>query len=221
LSSLVIFDGDGVLYDTEMLMSALQIEMLKGFGMPITDADVRPYLGLTGAEMYRDLEKRFGILLPADFNEQFVQRYRALMAEHLPLMPGALALLDRLKVPACICTNSTRLRFDVTLASTGLDKYFPGRAFCVDDVARGKPAPDLYLHACAHMKTAPTDALIVEDSIMGIRAGTAAGCRVIGFAGGAHCPPDHDTSLVEAGAEIVCHDMATLGSLLAREGLLL
>ena len=221
MSSLVIFDGDGVLYDTEMLMSALQIEMLQGYGMPITYDDVRPYLGLTGAEMYRDLEKRFGVALPADFNEQFVQRYGKLMAQHLPVMPGALALLDRLDRPACICTNSTRLRFDVTLASTGLDKYFSGRAFCLDDVARGKPAPDLYLHACAHMMTAPEDALIVEDSIMGIRAGRTAGCRVVGFAGGAHCPPDHDRALIEAGAETVCHDMATLGSLLAREGLLL
>ncbi len=219
MAKLVIFDGDGVLYDTEPLMNLLQIEQLALHGVHVADADIRGYIGLPGATMYRDFEKRFGVTLPDDFNAQFVRAYGEKVRALSPLMPGATLLLDGLSAPACICTNSTRLRFDVTLAATGLDAYFKGREFCLDDVTRGKPAPDLYLHASKQMKTAPSDALVIEDSMSGVKAGRAAGCRVVGFAGGSHCEPGHDRTLTEAGAETVCHDMTTLASLLAREKL--
>jgi HAD superfamily hydrolase (TIGR01509 family) len=219
LAKLVIFDGDGVLYDTEPLMNSLQIEQLAAHGIKVTMDDIRAYIGMTGVAMYQDFERRFGVTLPDDFNAEFVRTYAERVRTESPLMPGATLLLDGLSAPACICTNSTRLRFDVTLAATGLDAYFKGHDFCLDDVTRGKPAPDLYLYACKQMKTASADALVVEDSLKGVEAGRAAGCRVVGFAGGSHCEPGHDRALKEAGAETVCHDMTTLASLLAREKL--
>jgi HAD superfamily hydrolase (TIGR01509 family) len=147
-------------------------------------------------------------------NLRFVKRYREVLAEGFSAMPGVLDILDGLTVPYCVATNSTRLRLEVTLEAAGLAERFAGRAFCLDDVTRGKPAPDLFLHAAKSLGAAPSDAVVVEDSLHGVAAAKAAGMRVFGFTGGSHCPPELADRLAEAGAERVLSSMQALKPLL-------
>jgi beta-phosphoglucomutase-like phosphatase (HAD superfamily) len=83
-------------------------------------------------------------------------------------------------------------------------------------VQRGKPAPDLFLHAAEQMSVAPEACVVIEDSIYGIAAARAAGMRAFGFAGGSHCGADHGLKLTEAGAHLVFEDMRGLPALLDR-----
>jgi beta-phosphoglucomutase-like phosphatase (HAD superfamily) len=92
---------------------------------------------------------------------------------------------------------------------TGLAGLFE-HVFSAVEVQRGKPAPDLFLHAAARMGVPPRDCLVVEDSVFGIRAARSAGMRVIGFAGGGHCGPEHEQRLADAGAEMITRSMLDL-----------
>jgi HAD superfamily hydrolase (TIGR01509 family) len=217
---LFIFDGDGVLYDTEPVVCRVQADVITALGFPIAPEDARAHIGKTGAEFYSAMAERFRTTLPADMNERFVKRYGEILAAGLAPMPGALELIARLAVPYYLATNSTRLRLDVTLAATGLAKVFDGRAVCLDDVARGKPAPDIFLLAARKMNVAPAECLIIDDNIAGIVAATAAGMPAIGFVGASHNAPDQAERLIAAGAQSVCRSMGEVARLLARDGAL-
>ena len=216
MSGLVVFDGDGVLYDTEPVISRVQAEIVSALGYPITQAETHAYVGKTGAEFYRAMGERFGTKLPDDMNARFVKRYGEILADGLEPIAGVRDLIGRLKVPFCLATNSTRARLVVTLAASGLAEIFAGRAFCLDDVARGKPAPDLFLHAAETMGAAPADCLVIDDNVAGITGGIAAGMRAIGFVGASHNSAGQAERLLAAGAETVCPDMAAFAQLLAR-----
>jgi HAD superfamily hydrolase (TIGR01509 family) len=211
---LVIFDGDGVLYDTEPVVCRVQADVITALGHPITDADARTHIGKTGAEFYAAMAERFAMTIPSDINQRFVKRYTEILAEGLETIPGVRELIAGLTVPYCLATNSTRLRLDVTLKATGLTDVFEGRAFCLDDVARGKPAPDLFLLAAKTMGVAPADCLVIDDNIAGITAARAAGMRAVGFVGASHNAPGQADTLIAAGAERVCATMDEFGALL-------
>lgn len=216
---LIVFDGDGVLYDTEPVVCRVQADVITALGFPITEADARAHIGRTGAEFYAAMAERFHTTLPNDMNARFVARYEEILADGLDPIPGVRDLIVRLLVPYCLATNSTRSRLDVTLKATGLAETFAGRAFCLDDVTRGKPAPDLFLHAAKTMGAAPADCLVIDDNVHGIAAGIVAGMRTVGFIGASHNGPDQEAKLIAAGAETVCRDLAGFADLLAREGL--
>jgi HAD superfamily hydrolase (TIGR01509 family) len=217
-NDLVIFDGDGVLYDTEPVVCRVQADVITALGFPITEADARSHIGKTGAEFYAAMAERFKTTLPNDMNARFVERYTEILAEGLALIPGVSELIGRLDVPYCLVTNSTRLRLDVTLAAAGLSDTFKGRAFCLDDVKRGKPSPDMFLLAIDAMEVAPADCLAIDDNVHGIQAARAAGIRAVGFIGASHNPPGQAERLIAAGAEHVCRDMDTFADLLAQRG---
>lgn len=220
MRNLLIFDGDGVLYDTEPVVCRVQADVVTAVGYPITPEDARPHIGKTGAQFYRAMEERFETTLPADMNERFVERYSAILSQGLAPIPGVRELIARLSVPYCLATNSTRARLDVTLAATGLGPLFAGRFFCLDDVARGKPAPDLFALAAKTLGADPAGCLVIDDNVHGITAGIAAGMRVIGFVGASHNGADQAAKLTAAGAEAVCTDMAAFADLLGRAGFL-
>ncbi len=218
MTQLVIFDGDGVLYDTEPVVGRVQADVITALGFPITLADTQSHTGKTGAEFYAAMAERFGMTIPDDINQRFVTRYAEVLADGLAPIRGVRDLIDRLNVPFCLATNSTRGRLDVTLAATGLADIFKDRAFCLDDVARGKPAPDMFLLAAKTMRAAPGDCLCIDDNIPGIQAARAAGMRAIGFTGNSHTAPGQAERLIAAGAESVCADMSTFETLLAQRG---
>jgi len=101
-------------------------------------------------------------------------------------MDGVAAVLEGMRVAFCLATSSSPRRLALSLRASGLTAFFAVRCFTASEVQRGKPAPDLFLHAAARMGVAPARCLVIEDSELGVRAGLAAGMAVWHFAGGCH-----------------------------------
>lgn len=185
--SLVIFDCDGVLVDSEMLSAAVLMAMMEEVGLPITPEIFREdFLGRSFASAARRVDQRFGRPLPDDFQARYRERLFARMRRELKPMNGVFEVLRSLRTPYCLATSSTPQRLAISLETTGLAAFFEGRAFTAAEVPRGKPAPDLFLHAAARMGVPPEGCLVLEDSEMGVEAGRAAGMEVWHFTGGAH-----------------------------------
>lgn len=184
---LVIFDCDGVLVDSEGISAAVLTEELARFGVTITPEFVRDYcLGRSFPTVARSIRGMFDLQLPEDFEA----RYRAVLLQRyeceLKTTEGIETVLTRLDRAACVATSSSPPRVKKTLQLTGLDRFFGDRVFTASMVARGKPAPDLFLHAAREMGVEPGRTLVIEDSQPGVRAGQAAGMEVVLFAGGTH-----------------------------------
>ena len=207
----VIFDLDGCLVDSETLaLEALAAEM-RALGIAdATWADLREdFLGVTLSVVCRYVAERLGRPCPSDYAENFYRRLYASYAAGLRTIDGVVELLDRLRAAGLaigIATGGSVDRMQHSLRDTGLDKYFAGRAFSADQVARGKPAPDLVLHAAHELGVAPEDCAVVEDSPHGILGAVAAGMRAIGFVGGSHMEGIRERQaerLRDAGADVV------------------
>ncbi len=121
--------------------------------------------------------------------------------------------LDRIALPTCIASSGTHDHLRYTLGLTGLYERFRGRIFSAEDVANGKPAPDLFLHAAGRMAAGPAGCVVVEDSRPGVEAARAAGMRVLAFAGGLS-----PAGALEGPDTIVFDDMRELPRLLERDG---
>jgi HAD superfamily hydrolase (TIGR01509 family) len=125
-------------------------------------------------------------------------------------------MLTALPQRRCVASSSAPERLRHSLSLTGLLRCFEPHVFSATEVARGKPAPDLFLFAAASMQVAPVGCVVIEDSVPGVQAAVAAGMRAIGFTGGGHCRPGHAERLRAAGAAAVTDAMAALPALVAR-----
>jgi HAD superfamily hydrolase (TIGR01509 family) len=214
---LVIFDCDGVLIDSEPLSIRADVECLAEYGVAIGyDEILERYTGISLAAMVADLEARFGRPLPG-FAERYRQLVRPRFEAELKAMPGVAAVIDSLVCRRCIASSSSPEGLRHTLSLVGLYERFQPHIFSAAEVARGKPAPDLFLHAAARMGVEPRRCVVIEDSLPGIAAAIAAGMTAIGFTGGGHCRPDHAARLSAAGAALVVAQMAELPAALARD----
>lgn len=186
---LVIFDCDGVLIDSEVISARMLIAELAAHGVRIDMAYVaRHFLGRSYPVVLQSVREDFGIDLPARFEADYRARLMAAFEADLRVMPGVTDVIDRLAVPYCAATSSSPVRAARSLQLSGLSGRFEGRLFTASEVARGKPAPDLFLHAAARMGADPERCLVIEDSLMGLRAAHAAGMRRCWFTGGSHMP---------------------------------
>ena len=215
---LLIFDCDGVLIDSELIACRLDAEELTAVGYPCTVEDIaRDFIGLSGKEMFATVERHLGRPLPEGFVETTHKHLMEAFTKELQAMPGigdAIAGVAAAGWSDCVASSSSPPRLRHTLGLTGLWPHFEGRVFSAAMVARGKPAPDLFLHAAAAMG-APTQAcLVVEDSSAGVEAARAAGMAVLGFTGGSHCTPEHGDRLLAKGAARLFSDMAQLPDLI-------
>ena len=182
---LVIFDCDGVLIDSERLGVKVDVIALRELGWPLSEAEViERFVGRSDRDNQAAIEAHLGRKLPDGWGDQVVERYRKVFAAELTPVAGVHEALDRIALPTCVASGGTHEHLRYTLELTGLYDRFAGRIFSADDVAVGKPAPDLFLHAAAQMGAAPARCVVVEDSRPGVDAGRAAGMRVLGFAGG-------------------------------------
>jgi HAD superfamily hydrolase (TIGR01509 family) len=207
---LVIFDCDGVLVDSEMLSVRADIECLAEHGIELSaDEILERYTGISMAGMLKDLEVRFGRKLPG-FANRHHDRLRLLFEEGLQPIPGIVEVLDSLGLPSCVASSGTPERIEHALSLVGLLDRFHPHLFSAVEVRHGKPAPDLFLHAAVRMGVAPARCVVIEDSLPGVAAAVAAGMTAIGFTGGSHCPPAHDSRLLERGAALVVGSMAEL-----------
>jgi HAD superfamily hydrolase (TIGR01509 family) len=210
---LVIFDCDGVLVDSELISSRVLAQTLTRYGLPTTPANAqRDYEGL----LLRDIDARAGAklgrALPVDWIEVFQAERANVFRRELQPVGGAAEAVERIVaagVPVCVASQGMIEKTRLSLALTGLDRLFSEELlFSAWLVERGKPFPDLFLHAAATLGVEPGCCAVVEDSVSGATAAVAAGMRAIGYAA------DGDgAKLRQAGAEVVSSMRAVPGVL--------
>ncbi len=206
----MIFDCDGVLVDSEPIANRVLCEALIGVGLDCDAAETeRATRGLSMASVLTWAAAELGRPLPDDFVERVQARTFAAFRAGLEPVPGVAAALERIPIPICVASSGEAEKIRLSLGLTGLLPRFEGRVFSATEVGRGKPYPDLFLHAARVMGAAPAACAVVEDSLPGVEAGHAAGMTVLAYADGRDAGP-----LAAAGARVFA-DMAELPDLLA------
>jgi len=211
---LVIFDCDGVLVDSERLAVRVEAAVLAELGWPLSQAEViERFMGRSQAFMAQAILDRLGDRLPGDWQDRLDRRYRAAFDAELAPVDGVVEALDRIATPTCVASGGSHEMLRHTLGLTGLYDRFEGRIFSASEVAEGKPAPDLFLHAAARLGAEPAACAVVEDSRYGVEAARAAGMRAFGYTGGL-TPPDR----LAGPRTVLFDDMRRLPDLLAAAG---
>ncbi|MBF4566244.1 HAD family phosphatase [Plantibacter sp. VKM Ac-2876] len=185
---LVIFDCDGTLVDTERISVRVNLQLLNEVGGDYTEAEVRELFVGASLETYATLvEQRLGKPLEADWIQRWSDMFRGICERELEAVDGVVDALDGIAatgVPLCVASNGMLHDVVRNLGQVGIHDRFDGRIFSATDVAVGKPAPDLFLHAAADFDTPPERCAVVEDSVVGVLAARAAGMTVYAYAGG-------------------------------------
>ncbi|GGE14239.1 haloacid dehalogenase [Aureimonas endophytica] len=204
--SLVMFDCDGVLIDSEILAARVEAEMLRDYGCELSPEELaHRFAGLTWARIMELLTAETGITFPDDLKDRVGAEFDRRAPKELVAIEGVNEMLDALELPRCICSNSSSAQLKFMLSHVGLWDRFRPYVYPSREVGEGhpKPAPDVYLHGCAEFGVRPRQAIVLEDSVHGVAAAVAAGCRVVGFTGASHSYPGHGEALSDAGAETV------------------
>jgi HAD superfamily hydrolase (TIGR01509 family) len=209
--TLVIFDCDGVLVDSEVIAFDVLRQMLAELGKPMSLAECRQrFIGRRTPDVLAEIELELGRSIPADTGA----RMKALLFERfrreLRPVAGVKDAIAHLPGPICVASSSSPERIALSLEVTGLAPLFSTHVFSAEQVAEGKPAPDLFLFAAKSMGAAPRETIVIEDSTPGILAALRAGMAVIGFAGASHSDDRLASALQEAGANIVLTSMKEL-----------
>ncbi|MGW7056486.1 HAD family hydrolase [Streptomyces sp. NPDC054887] len=183
---LIIFDNDGVLVDSEPIANTILAGYLSELGHPTSYEDsLRDYMGSAVHRIHDLVLERTGQRLPEDFDKTLHARIFAAFERELKPVAGAEELLGRLVadgVSYCLASSGSHERIRVGHLVTGLDEWFEDSwIFSSQDVGRGKPAPDLFLHAAERMGVPAERCVVVEDSPLGVEAARAAGMDVYGF----------------------------------------
>ena len=182
---LVIFDCDGVLVDTEPIAVRIDRIVLERNGWTLTEDEVADrFVGTSPGFIAAELQRHLGRPPEPEWEREFETMFRAACEAELATVEGVVDVLDGLGLPACVASNGSHARMRMMLGLTGLYDRFAGRIFSAEDVERGKPAPDLFLHAAANMGAEPEACVVIEDSRYGVQAALAAGMRVLAFSGG-------------------------------------
>jgi HAD superfamily hydrolase (TIGR01509 family) len=196
----VIFDLDGVLLASEEVWDAVRERYVPERGGRY-DAEVqRAMMGMSSVEWSRYLHDVAGVPdTPEEINDEVIRRMLAAYGEHLPLVPGAVEAVRRIaaRYPLAVASSSNRVLIDKVLEESGLAALFRVTVSS-EEVAHGKPAPDVYLEAARQLGFAPGRCAAVEDSHSGIRAAKAAGLRVVAFPNPSYPPGDDALALADA-----------------------
>jgi len=210
---LVIFDCDGVLVDTETLSNRRLAEWLCAAGYDTTyERCRRQFVGRSMRSVKEEVEAS-GILLGDDFVERWNAGLADLFADRVqPIahVRGQVEAIRAAGLPYCVASSARLTKMHLTLGATGLLPLFEGVLFSASMVERGKPFPDLFLHAATTMGFAPADCVVIEDSVPGTIAGIAAGMRVLSYCGDPHGDRE---GLAAAGGELF-DDMRELAGLI-------
>jgi HAD superfamily hydrolase (TIGR01509 family) len=210
---LIIFDCDGVLVDSERIAVRIDAQVLAGLGWILTEAEIiERFVGRSDAAITKDIEAQLGRALPADWQAGFERLYRDAFAAELKPVDGIVEALDGITCATCVASSGSHDKMRYTLGLTGLYERFAGRIFSVSEVSRGKPAPDLFLHAAKRMGVEPEACAVIEDSRYGVEAARAAGMRAFGYAGGLT-----PAALLRGADTVVFTDMRELPRLLTTQ----
>ncbi|MET4897326.1 HAD family phosphatase [Sphingomonadaceae bacterium jetA1] len=210
----LLFDFDGVLIDSEYEGNRHLAQWLTANGHPHSPQEaMHHYMGLAGKDFLSAIESRIGRALPDDFHEARRQEDLRAMEEGVAAIAGAVDFVRSLPAdfPKAVVSSSPTRWIDRHLRHLGLreafgDHIYSGR----EHVARGKPAPDLYLYAADRLGVAIGDCAILEDSPVGATGAVASGGYVIGMCMGTHCAAGHDERLRAIGVAAIAPDYAAV-----------
>jgi HAD superfamily hydrolase (TIGR01509 family) len=203
----VVFDLDGVLVDTEHVWDEVRERLVLDWGGRYSPAAQREMMGMSSVEWSRYMHDELGVPAPAhEINDEVVRRMLDRYRLELPIVPGAVAAVRRLQAAGfrlAVASSSNRPLIDTVLEVAGVADAFE-TTVSSEEVARGKPAPDVYLEAARRLRLIPDQCVAIEDSANGIRAAHAAAMRVVAFPNRRY-PPAAD-ALALAGAVITSLD---------------
>ncbi|MEI9852951.1 MAG: HAD family phosphatase [Sphingomonas sp.] len=215
----IIFDFDGVLLESEYAGNRQIAGYLTSIGHPTSpEESMANFMGLAGADFLGAIERWIGRAIPDEFHEIRAAEDRRVIEQGLAEVAGAVAFIRALPpgLPRAIASSSSVHWIETHLGHLGLrdafgDRIFSGR----EHVTRGKPAPDVYLHAAAALGVDIRRSAILEDSPVGVTGAVASGAHVIGLCAGMHCGLGHADRLRALGAHAIAHDFDEAARLLA------
>ncbi len=214
----IIFDFDGVLIESEYVSSVQVARALSDLGHPTSVAQaLDKFTGLGGRDFLDAVERWIGVPVPDGFHKAREAEDSRVMDEGLDAVVGAVAFVHAMPpgLPRAIASSSTTQWIARHLSHIGLrdafgDHLYSGR----EHVTRGKPAPDIYLHAAGAIGADVARTLIIEDSPVGARGAVASGAHVVGLAAGRHCSDGHADKLRAEGVHDIAHHFDEIAALL-------
>jgi len=212
----ILFDCDGVLVDSESITNGVLRDMLEESGWSMTLAQCLQYfVGKAVRDERAEIESRTGRPLTEDWMQTFYQRRNQALSASLQIIAGAHAAVafayQHTQGQIACASGADRFKVEMQFTKVGLMSFFDGRIFSGHEMARSKPAPDVYLAAARHLGAAPQRCLVIEDTSVGVTAGVAAGATVW-----AYCPqPALGQALLQAGASQLFDHMGQLPALMA------
>jgi HAD superfamily hydrolase (TIGR01509 family) len=206
---LTIFDCDGTLIDSERLVADICLAAIHDLGLSdwTMEKYVRSFVGMPGRVGWGNVQQELGRPLPEGYNAEINRRIYTSFKQSLEAVPGARQAILATSGKRCVASSTAEPHLSVNLETTGLLDLFPSAVFSASQVARAKPAPDVFLLAAAKMGEDPSHTIVIEDSVPGVLAARRAGMQVIGFIGTAHDPKQLGASLAEAGAVAIIDEL--------------
>jgi HAD superfamily hydrolase (TIGR01509 family) len=216
--SLVIFDCDGVLIDSEVIFCAVDADALTGLGHPTGPRDIaRRFAGIPHRVAWDTISAEIGFAQPDRWIDDILAECERRMEQELQPIEGAaqlLADLSQVGIASCVASSTGLAGLRRNLERCNLLALLDPNVFSVTQVRRPKPAPDVFLHTAAQMGADPSACLVVEDSVAGVTAARRAGMRTLGFLGGGHVYDGLGSRLLAAGAAGLADDMAEVATAL-------
>ncbi|MXO89626.1 HAD family hydrolase [Pontixanthobacter aquaemixtae] len=204
----IIFDSDGVLVDSEIIHIAVEQELLAELGLHYKiETYLSRFVGLSNPDFYSQLASdyaaRIGGEFPPDFGQRLQKRIEPRIEAELQPIAGVVQLVEAFAGRVAVASSAPIERLTRKLEITGLISHFTPHVYSVDHVKKGKPAPDLFLHAAEQIGVQPERCAVIEDSVNGVMAARAAGMTPIGFVGGGHADSGLRDRLLANGAMFV------------------
>jgi HAD superfamily hydrolase (TIGR01509 family) len=219
----LIFDFDGVIADSEVLVNSAMADALTRLGLPTTlEQSLATFLGKRWPEVVALVEARLaaegpGGKLPDTFSDDLKAAVHVRFRDELTEVSGARAFIRaHAHLPRAIASSSSADRLALCLDVLGLAEDFGIHVYSADLVTRGKPEPDIFLLAADRLNVRPADCIVIEDSPGGIRAARAAGMTAIGLHAAAHLPANHADALKAAGAHHIAADWNEVQTIVTR-----
>ena len=205
---LIIFDCDGVLVDSERIANEVFAKVLNeecGFSLSLDDM-FKTFVGHSSSQCMEIVEEMLGKKPPAGLEERYKNDINSALKSSVVPITGIHKAISEISVPYCVASSGSYEKMQTTLGKTGLLQFFEGKLHSTSDVKRGKPFPDIYLHAAQNMGVSDlSKCLVIEDSPLGVKGGVTAGMTVFGYS-----ELMDENRLREAGAHHIFNNMALL-----------
>jgi len=209
MTRLVIFDCDGVLVDSEAIANRVMAKHITGAGWRLSGEQSESlFKGYTLSQVIAVVEQRISRRLPPSWQQRFEEDCFNAFIDELEPVDGVIDLIRRIHragITTCVASQGSQAKMAVTLKAAGLIDMVGGHIFSASEIGRPKPAPDIFLHAAMRMSTPPSQCLVIEDSVTGVRAALAAGMPVIGYDSKGAGPTSVSVLAVDPRVRIVRH----------------